>query len=88
MNYSKFKKAEQSVLLYGNDSRSSSNYSFVMPSNNGFNDVSKLHQPKANVQVIAKKDFSKIVMEGKGLNNSQVRVKNNRRKGQSQPKCQ
>lgn len=88
MNYSKYKKNEQSVLLYGNDNKISSNHSFVMPSKISLAEIPKLNHNKTSSQVESKKDFSKIIMEGRKMMNPLISVKQTqeRRKVRSHPR--
>jgi hypothetical protein len=87
MNYSKYKKNEQSVLLYGNDSRISSNQSFVMPSNISLTEANKSTHNKTISQTDSKKDFSKINIEGRKMTNPFINPTktHKRRKGSSNP---
>jgi hypothetical protein len=90
--YSKYKKNEQSVLLFGNDSRISSNQSFVMPSNTGLTEANKSTHNKTISQIDSKKDFSKINIEGRKMMNPFINpIKTHKRRiGSSYPlwKCE
>jgi hypothetical protein len=85
--YSKYKKNEQSVLLFGNDSRISSNQSFVMPSNTGLTEANKSTHNKTISQIDSKKDFSKINIEGRKMMNPFINpIKTHKRRiGSSYP---
>ena len=91
MNYSQFKKNEQSVLLYGNDSRSGTN-SFVLNSSSYYNnDYTRVPQVSKAQLTHNKPDFSQIVMEGRRVVNPHLihpcSLKDNR-KHKSHHRCQ
>lgn len=93
MNYSQFKKNEQSVLLYGNDSKFCINGNYLANSNSTFTDyVKAINVTKPSVQVKQdKKDFSKIIMEGRRVPRVQIhhpRSHQDQRVHKSHPKCQ
>lgn len=89
MNYSQFKKNGQSVLLYGNDSRG--NNSFVLNSNNAYNNECQKYVPIVKPQENSKPDYSKIVMEGRGMANASSghpKSHQEQRKHRSHHRCQ
>jgi hypothetical protein len=93
MNYSQFKKNEQSVLLYGNDSKFWINGNYPASSSATFTEcVKAINITKPTVQVKEdKKDFSKIIMEGRRVPRVQVhhpRSHQDQRVHKSHPKCQ
>lgn len=63
MNYSQYKKNEQSVLLYGQDTN------FRVSSGLGFGEVPKFVPIKPQNNEQKRADFTKIVMEGRSVPN-------------------
>lgn len=80
------------MLIYGNDRKSNSHYSFTSPLNSSvLNKIPKrghLNQHTQNKQSETIKDYSKIILQGKKLSNNPIDCKaiKLKRKEKSQPK--
>lgn len=61
-----------------------------MPSHISLSEIPKLNHNKTNSQIEPKRDFSKIIMEGRKMMNPLISVKQKeeRRKVRSHPRCQ